>query len=101
MFIFAIFYLQKKKPTVFHLCYRYHQVNSKANEQNQNIAVNIWFRHDPKHFPRDCELSEEKASLKNFHFPGMDSLSRGDDNEDDDENDDNEDEDDKNKFPML
>lgn len=49
-------------------------MNSRANADNQNIAVNIWFRHDAKHFPTDCELSEEEASLSHFHFPGMDSL---------------------------
>jgi hypothetical protein len=49
-------------------------VNSKANENSQNIAVNIWFRHDANHEPKDCDLAEEKASLDNFYFPGMNSL---------------------------
>ena len=79
---------------------RYHQVNSKANEQKQNIAVNIWFRHDPNHFPSNCELSEEKASLKNFDFPGMESLLK-DDDEEEDNDDNNEDYIDEKKYPML
>ena len=46
-------------------------MNSKANAQKQNIAVNIWFRHDAKHIPEDCDLPEEEASLNNYFFPGM------------------------------
>jgi len=55
----------------------YHQVNSVANEDNQNIAVNIWFNHDADHIPEDCELPEEEATLDKFHFAGMESIYGG------------------------
>lgn len=68
----------------------YHQVNSKANQNKQNIAVNIWFRHDPKHLPKDCDLDEEEASIDHFHFPGLESVLE--EKEEGDEEEDSEDE---------
>jgi len=73
----------------------YHQVNSKANAQNQNIAVNIWFRHNPRHMPEDCNLPEDEASLNHYYFPGMESLhirDDGDGGKDDDDEDETEEE---------
>ena len=34
----------------------YHQVNSFANPQNMNLAVNVWFRHKNGHVPTGCEV---------------------------------------------
>lgn len=65
-------------------------MNSVANKNNCNIAVNIWFRHDGKHVPEDCELPEEKASLDHFHFPGMESLFNESDEEQREEEEENE-----------
>lgn len=62
-------------------------MNSVANKDNQNLAVNIWFRHDGKHVPEHCELTEEEASLDHFHFPGMEALFKGLKNEEEAEGD--------------
>ena len=47
---------------------RIHQVNSKANEMKQNVAVNIWFKHTKDHQPGTCKLSAEEATLDKFYF---------------------------------
>ncbi|XP_057307758.1 uncharacterized protein LOC130645700 [Hydractinia symbiolongicarpus] len=52
----------------------FHQVNSAANENKQNIAVNIWFKHQANHKPEFCNVSDEDASLDKWEFPGMESL---------------------------
>lgn len=45
-----------------------HQVNSKANEQGQNVAVNIWFKHTHEHRPVNCVISEDDATIDKFRF---------------------------------
>lgn len=62
--------------------FRYHQVNSIANKNSQNIAVNIWFKHDPNHLLKGCDIKEEEASINNFNFRGLDDFGEEDQNED-------------------
>lgn len=59
----------------------YHQVNSVANQNRQNIAVNIWFQHQPDHKPDKCDVGEDKTTLENFHFKGVDSLAGNEEGE--------------------
>ena len=43
-----------------------------ANSEQQNIAVNIWFEHQPNHTPQKCNLPRDQAmSIDNFHFKGL------------------------------
>ena len=47
-----------------------------GNSEQQNIAVNIWFEHQPDHIPQKChheegEGSQEKLSIDHFHFKGL------------------------------
>ena len=46
-------------------------MNSVANKDNQNIAVNIWFRHDADHKPEQCDVPDEEATLDKYKFIGM------------------------------
>lgn len=59
----------------------YHQVNSKANENGQNLAVNVWFRHVTGHRPRVCDVEEEESTLDKYYFP--DDEGDADSNEED------------------
>lgn len=46
----------------------FHQVNSVANDNGQNLAINVWFAHVFKHRPVKCDLSPEQATLDKFSF---------------------------------
>lgn len=47
----------------------FHQVNSKANEQGQNLAINVWFKHVHGHRPKNCDIPVEEATLDKYEFP--------------------------------
>ena len=46
----------------------FHQVNSQANADNMNLAVNIWWYHTPGHVPEGCG-PEEEATIDKYPFP--------------------------------
>lgn len=50
----------------------FHQVNSVANEQGQNLAVNVWFKHVFNHVPTTCDIEPADATLDKYAF-GEDS----------------------------
>ena len=50
----------------------FHQVNSVANENGQNLAINVWFSHVFDHRPVKCDLPPENATLDKFEFPDED-----------------------------
>ena len=52
--------------------WRYHQVNSEANEKQQNIAVNIWFTHKKDHRPIECYTQALDATIDKYVFRDLD-----------------------------
>ena len=51
--------------------FRFHQVNSWANDQGMNVAVNVWFQHVRGHRPKKCKLSPEEATLEKYRFSDL------------------------------
>ena len=47
---------------------RYKQSNSYSNEENQNIALNIWFNHLHDHKPTCDLVHDSEATLDQYQF---------------------------------
>lgn len=61
----------------------FHQVNSFPNENNTNIAVNVWWHYNDSYKPKDCNMKPEEATLDKFTFGDAvaEAYSGGDGNE--------------------
>ena len=47
---------------------RYKQQNSFANHQGRNVALNVWFKHLHDHYPQDCTMDINEATLDKFEY---------------------------------
>ena len=47
---------------------RYKQQNSFANHQGRNVALNVWFKHLHDHYPQDCTMEINEATLDKFEY---------------------------------
>jgi len=62
----------------------YHQVNSDANKDKLNIAVNIWFEHTPNHVPQNCEADQTRETIDQYKFKGLRNINKDPQKENDD-----------------
>lgn len=59
----------------------FHQVNSVANQNGQNLAINVWFRHVFNHKPVQCDVQPNEATLDKYSFADEDMKNKEGDGE--------------------
>lgn len=47
---------------------RYKQQNSFANREGRSVALNVWFKHLHDHYPQDCTINVNEATLDKFEY---------------------------------